>query len=95
VAGDQNVHTSLDHLIDCAGSEIDGGDSVRIGDHELFAVGRVGVLVEIERRGAVFTGKANHAMSGVGIGPFRWEGSLRRQHAHGECQKYQIAHHRS
>ena len=42
---------ALDHLIDFAGGEVDGRDAMWIGDHQLFAIGRVGILMEIERRG--------------------------------------------
>lgn len=66
-----HVDASLGHLIDLAGGQIDGGDAMRIGAHELLAVGRVGVLVEIERGGAGFARKPNHAVARVGIDPFR------------------------
>ena len=94
MASHENVHTPLDHLIDFARSQIDGGNSVRIGDDQLLAIGRVGVLMEIERSSAVFARKADHAMAGVGIDPFGWQRGLRGEQAHpGEGQEQETTHH--
>ncbi len=57
MAGNEDVDAAFDDLVDLARGEVDSGDAMRIGDHELFAIGRVGVLVEVERGGAVFAAR--------------------------------------
>ena len=79
MARHENIHAPFDHLIDFAGREVDGGDAVGIGDHQFLAVGRVRILVEVERRGSVFARKTNDAMAGVGIDPFGGQRGLRGQ----------------
>ena len=73
MAGHQDAHAPLNHLIDFARRQIDGRDAVRIGDHQLLAISRVGVLMEIQRRSAGLARETNHAMSGVRVDPFRRE----------------------
>ena len=94
MARDQNVYAPLHHLIDFPRRQIDGGNAMGIGDDKFLAVGRVGVLVEIERGGAGLARKTNYAMPGVGIDPLRGQRRLCGQHPQGgERQKEKSAHH--
>ena len=76
VASHKGVDAAFDHLIDFARSQIDGGDSMGIRDHQLLSVCRVRILVKIERSSAVFARKTDHAMAGVGIDPLRRQRGL-------------------
>ena len=68
-ADHNDVHAAGDDGLDRAGGEVDGRDAGGGGDDEFFAVGGVGVLVEVERSAAGLRGQADDAVAGVGVDP--------------------------